>query len=129
MIWAFVGIVAIGVLAAAAFAGLGRLGEMPQEGVTDRPRGRVPDGPVTEHLLGSLRIPTASSGYEQGPVDAYLAAIADGTAAPAQDTFFKVVRGGYDMGVVDNLLARERFERPTAAVVVDAVEAAEEPAE
>lgn len=115
MIWVAAGIVGLGVLAAAAFAGLGRLGEMPQEPVIDRARGYVPAGPVTPELLAQLRLPTAASGYEQRTVDAHLEQIADGTAPFDQPPRFRVVKGGYEMGTVDELLDRERFERPTAA--------------
>lgn len=116
MIWVAAGILAAGVLVAAAFAGLGRFGEMPQQPVTDRPRGRVPEGAVTEQFLAELQLPRAVSGYERSAVDQYLREIADGTAVPADEKRFKVVSEGYDMLVVDDILARERYERPTAAV-------------
>lgn len=115
MTWVAAGILAVGVLVAAAFAGLGRFGEMPQHPVTDRPRGRVPEGPVTERFLADLQLPRAASGYERSAVDQYLREIADGTAVPADEKRFKVVSEGYDMLVVDDILARERYERPTAA--------------
>ena len=114
MIWVFAGIVALGVLVAAAFAGLGRFGQMPDAPILDRPRGRVPDGPVTDAMLAELTLPKAPTGYDRAAVDEYLREIADGTAIPASEKKFKVVSEGYDMHVVDNILARERYERPTA---------------
>lgn len=116
MIWVACGIVAIGVLAAAAFAGLGRFGAMPQQPVLDQFRGRVPDGPVDEALLERLQMPTARSGYERDEVDGYLRDVAAGTAPAADEAMFSVVRGGYDMATVDHLVERERYERPTAAL-------------
>ena len=41
--------------------------------------------------------------------------MADGAAAPASETLFDVVRRGYDMQVVDELLLRAEYERPMAA--------------
>lgn len=103
------------VLGCAAYAGLGRFGEMPAAPVLDRPRGRIPAGPVTRGLLAEARLPIAGTGYDRAQVDAYLAEIADGTAAPAADTFFKVGRRGYDMQVIDELLQRPRVEFDPAA--------------
>ena len=113
--WIAIVAVAIVVLGLAAFAGMGRLGEMPPDAVIDRPKGRVPDGPVTPEFLAAAVLPTAWSGYRRDQVDAYLAAVADGSAAPASDTLFDVVRRGYDMQVVDELLLRAHYERPIAA--------------
>ncbi|HSO68128.1 MAG TPA: hypothetical protein VLQ67_00690 [Arachnia sp.] len=106
---------AIVTLGLAAFAGLGRLGEMPADAVNDRPRGRVPAGPVTPELLAAAILPTAWSGYRRDQVDRYLAELADGTAAPEAEVVFDVVRRGYDMQVIDELLLRGAYERPTAA--------------
>lgn len=117
--WIIIAAVAVVVLGFAAFAGLGKFGEMPAHAVNDRPKGVVPDGPVNDALLAALKIPTASSGYDRAEVDEYLRGIAAGTAAPAADTLFTVVKRGYDMQVVDNLIERPRYERPTAAVDVD----------
>lgn len=119
MVWAII-VCALVVLGLASFAGLGRLGEMPAEAVNDRPKGYIPDGPVTQALLKELRLPQASTGYAHGPVNGYLANIASGSALPAEQTRFPVVRGGYDMQVVDELIERPRYERPTAQPVEDA---------
>lgn len=119
MIWVAAGIVALGVLAAAAFAGMGRLGEMPQDPVTDHFRGQVPDGPVTEQFLEEAVLPTALNGYSRPQVDQYLHEIAAGTASPEDEVRFKVVSNGYAMSVIDELLARERYERPTPADSVE----------
>ena len=106
----WIAVVAVGlvVLACAAYAGLGHFGEMAPHGVIDRARGIVPDGPVTEEFLKDARLPVASTGYARAQVDEYLAALAVGTAAPAAQTLFPVVRGGYDMQVIDALLDRPR---------------------
>ncbi|HJE52281.1 MAG TPA: hypothetical protein K8V15_09985 [Tessaracoccus flavescens] len=117
--WIVIGAVAIIALGLAAFAGLGKFGEMPATAVTDRPKGFIPDGPVTAELLAALQLPTASSGYDKAEVDAYLASIPTGQAAPASETFFTVGRKGYDMQAVDELIERPRYERPTAAPAVD----------
>ena len=113
--WIAIVAVAIAVLGLAAFAGMGRLGEMPADAVVDRPRGRVPHGPVTHAFLAEAVLPTAWPGYAREQVDQYLAAVADGAAAPASETLFDVVRRGYDMQVVDELLLRAEYERPLAA--------------
>lgn len=107
--------IAIVVLGFAAFAGLGRLGEMPAEAVTDRPKARIPAGPITADFLAGARLPTAWSGYDRGQVDAHLSLVAAGAAPPAGATVFDVVRDGYDMQVVDELMLRAEYERPTAA--------------
>ncbi len=119
MEWLLV-IVAIVVLGVAAWAGTGKLGELPPV-VTDRPKGRIPAGPLTEELLAELRLPRVSSGYCRQQVDDHLSALlADAADRPS----FDVVRGGYDMQVVDELLAR--FARDAAAVrAAEAVKAAE----
>lgn len=113
--WILAVVVAIVVLGLAAFAGLGRLGQMPPDAVTDRPKGRIPAGPVTAQFLAEARLPTAGTGYDRSQVDHYLARVVDGTAPPAAETVFDVVRGGYDMQVVDEVLLRVDYERPTAA--------------
>ncbi|MBK7821813.1 MAG: hypothetical protein IPJ61_12245 [Tessaracoccus sp.] len=104
--WIVIVAVGLAVLVFAAYAGMGRLGEMAPHGVIDRARGIVPDGPVTEEFLAQARLPVAATGYARADVDTYLRALAEGTAAPAAQTFFPVVRGGYDMQVVDALLDR-----------------------
>lgn len=113
--WIAIVAAAIVTLGLAAFVGLGRLGEMPAEAVNDRPRGRVPAGPVTAEFLAAARLPTAWSGYRRDQVDRHLAELADGTAARQAEVVFDVVRGGYDMQVIDELLLRAAYERPTAA--------------
>lgn len=104
--WVAIGAVAVAVLVAAAFAGLGKFGEMPAEAVHDRPKGLVPEGPITPDLLERLRLPTARTGYSPGQVDEYLAALVAGLRPPSEDVLFDVVRRGYDMQVLDALLAR-----------------------
>ncbi len=120
--WIALVAVAIVVVGLAAFVGLGRLGEMPAEAVVDRPRGRIPAGPVTDEFLAELRIPTAWTGYAPKQVDSYLRAVVDGMAPPACETVFDVVRRGYDMQVVDEVLLRAEYERPTEAEEAPAVE-------
>ena len=107
--------VAIVTLGLAAFAGLGRLGEMSADAVNDRPRGRVPAGPVTPEFLAAAILPTPRSGHSRDQVDRYLAELADGTAVPEAEVVFDVVRRGYDMQVIDELLLRGAYERPKAA--------------
>lgn len=101
--WIAIVAVAVLVLVAAAYAGLGKLGEMPDTAVTDRPKGIVPSGPITREFLAEASLPTASSGYSRPQVDAYLAEIADGVAGSAHGVSFDVVRHGYDMQVIDEL--------------------------
>jgi len=71
MIWVF-GAVFMVVLALAAWAGTGRLGEMP-EPVDDRPRAFIPDLPFGEKFVKQLRLPTVSVGYERTQVDRFVA--------------------------------------------------------
>ncbi|MFT3887501.1 MAG: hypothetical protein QM713_04965 [Arachnia sp.] len=104
--WIAIVVVGLVVLGFAAYAGTGRLGEMAPRGVIDRPRGLVPDGPVTDEFLAAARLPRASTGYAVQEVDDYLRRLADGTAPPAAQTLFTVTRQGYDMQVIDALLDR-----------------------
>lgn len=104
MVWGIV-VVAVVVLGLGAWAGTGRLGEMP-EVVNDRPKGHVPDGPVNDAFLRDLRLPRASSGYDRGQVDAYLRAFVDGEQGEELESVFDIVRGGYDMQVTDEVLDR-----------------------
>ncbi|RMB58429.1 hypothetical protein EAX62_14665 [Tessaracoccus antarcticus] len=132
-------------LGVAAWAGTGRLGEMP-EPVTDRPKAHIPDGEVDQEFLDELRLPGAVTGYRRAQVDEYLAAHAAGTDSLITDPVFDVVRGGYDMQsvdvVVDRLrpaptpLSREEFGPVVLTgdapgdrqdVLVDAVSADDEP--
>ena len=70
MVWVIV-VAALVVLTLGAWAGTGRLGEMPPV-VDDRPKGRIPSGPIDADLLRELRIPTAVTGYSPAQVDLYL---------------------------------------------------------
>ena len=98
----------------AAYLGLGKLGEMPQHAVHDRPKGRIPDGPVDEAFLAEARIPVAAHGYDRGQVDGLLRRIADGEGVEPGAVLFDVVRRGYDMQVVDDLLDRPQPAAPGA---------------
>lgn len=110
MVWLVVGC-AVAVLATAAYAGMGKLGQMPHTAVNDRPKGYLPEGPITLELLDQLRLPGAWTGYERAAVDAHLRAVArqEGELGEAS---FPVVRGGYDMQAVDELLDRPRRSAP-----------------
>ena len=110
--WIAIALVAVAVLGVSVVAGRGRLGEMPQDPVNDRPKGRVPAGPLTPELLLDLRIPTAATGYRHAQVDEYLDAVVAGGTPPSP--LFDVVRGGYDMQVVDELIERPRPETVVA---------------
>ena len=102
MIWVF-GAVFMVVLALAAWAGTGRLGEMP-EPVNDRPKAFIPDLPFGEKFMRQLRLPTVSVGYEQAQVDQFVAeAERQPPPGPPQ---FDVVAGGYDMQAVDVVINR-----------------------
>ena len=102
MIWVF-GAVFMVVLALAAWAGPGRLGEVP-EPVNDRPKALIPDLPFGEQFVRQLRLPTVSVGYEQAQVDQFVAeAERQPPPGPPQ---FDVVAGGYDMQAVDVVINR-----------------------
>ncbi len=103
-------VVAVLVLGLAAVAGTGRLGELPPA-VDDRPRGRVPEGPVDREFLAGLRIPLATVGYDTEQVDSWLdAAVGDPSQAPGE-ACFDVRRRGYDMQLVDLVVDRIGAER------------------
>ena len=105
MVWGIVA-VAVVVMGLAAVAGTGRLGEMPPP-VNDRPKGRVPDGPLDAAFLAELRIPAAAAGYDRRQVDDYLdSLVAEPASHEAREAVFDVVAGGYDMQVVDLVLER-----------------------
>ena len=70
MVWVF-GVVFMVVLALAAWAGTGRLGEMP-EPVDDRPKAFIPDLPFGDEFMERLRLPVVSVGYEKSQVDGFL---------------------------------------------------------
>ncbi|MDO5736501.1 MAG: DivIVA domain-containing protein [Propionibacteriaceae bacterium] len=103
MVWVTV-VVAIAMLGAAAWAGTGRFGEMP-EPVSGRPKPHIPEGPVDEAFLEALTLPVASTGYRRSQVDARLAAHVAHEPVDA-DARFDVVRRGYDMQAVDAVLDR-----------------------
>lgn len=104
MVWVLV-VVAFVVLGLGAWVGTGRFGEMP-EVVNDRPKGRIPQGPVDEQFLETVAFPLASTGYDPAQVDAFLADHAAGRSTPVGETTFDTVRNGYDMQAVDEVLAR-----------------------
>lgn len=113
--WIAIVIVGLVVLGLAAYAALGRLGEMRPDAITDSPKGRVPDGQVDAEFMQGLVIPLRTNGYSPTQVDAFLDEVIAGTAGPAVDARFDVVRRGYDMTVVDDILdrvsARQRQEQ------------------
>lgn len=113
--WIAIVIVGLVVLGLAAYAALGRLGEMRPDAITDSPKGRVPEGQVDAEFMQGLVIPLRTNGYSPQQVDAFLGEVIAGTAGPAVDARFDVVRRGYDMSVVDDILdrvtARERQEQ------------------
>lgn len=104
MVWLIV-VVAVVVLAVAAWVGTGRLGQMP-EAVNDRPKGRIPAGEVDSSFLEGLSIPLAPTGYAPDEVDDYLDKVVAGVAESATEVRFRTVRRGYDMQVVDEILDR-----------------------
>lgn len=104
MVWVIV-VVAVVVLAVAAWVGTGRLGQMP-EAVNDRPKGRIPAGELDSSFLEGLSIPLAPTGYAPDQVDEYLDKVVVGEAEPATQVRFSTVRRGYDMQVVDEILDR-----------------------
>lgn len=117
MVWAIV-VVAIGILGVAAWAGTGRLGEMPAA-VIDRAKAHLPDGPVDELFLANLSLPTAGTGYRRSQVDTVLAAHVSG-ADIEPGTRFDVVRKGYDMQAVDAVIERiSVHEYPEVGTITD----------
>lgn len=125
MVWVIV-VVAIVVLGLGAWAATGRLGEMP-EPVDDRPKGRIPEGPVDAEFLAALRFPKAATGYAPAQVDDYLRAFVDRGAEPLE-AVFDLVPAGYDMQAVDAVLDRAAAPHPPAhAVATEAPEATSEP--
>ncbi|MGV8845710.1 hypothetical protein [Tessaracoccus sp.] len=103
MVWVMV-VIAIAVLGVAAWAGTGRLGEMPPV-VGDRPKGHIPEGPVDGLFLQELSLPVVGVGYRCSQVDDTLASHVAGDASPVP-ALFDVVRRGYDMQAVDAVLDR-----------------------
>ena len=113
--WIAIVIVGLVVLGLAAYAALGRLGEMRPDAITDSPKGRVPDGQVDAEFMQGLVIPLRTNGYSPKQVDAFLDEVIAGTAGPAVDARFDVVRRGYDMTVVDDILDRVSAQEPGVA--------------
>lgn len=103
MVWVMV-VIAIAVLGVAAWAGTGRLGEMPPA-VDDRPKGHIPQGPVDGLFLQELALPVVGVGYRRSQVDDTLVSHVAGEA-PEVPARFDVVRRGYDMQAVDAVLDR-----------------------
>lgn len=105
MVWLIL-LVAVAALGVAAFASVGRLGEMPPP-VDDSYAGRVPNE-LTIETLDQLRFGRAANGYDPGEVDTHLAALL--SDAPdeegADEPIFRVVRGGYRMSQVDAVIDR-----------------------
>ncbi|NLE98894.1 MAG: hypothetical protein GX596_13040 [Propionibacterium sp.] len=95
---------AFAVMAAAAIAGTGRLGEW-REPVNDSPKGHLPGGDVDADFIDELVTPRAPFGYDRDEVDAVYDAFARGEASLAPEGF-TVARGGYDMEFVDEVLRR-----------------------
>ena len=113
MVWGIV-VVAVIVLALGAWAGAGRLGEMP-EPVNDRPKPHIPDGPVDRAFLDHARVPRVGVGYAPSQVDAYLAGFVAGSLTGEElEQSFDVVPGGYDMQAVDAVLERVATSRQSA---------------
>lgn len=102
MVWVF-GVVFMVVIALAAWAGTGRLGEMP-EPMNDRPKGFIPDLPFGAEFMERLRLPSVSVGYEKGQVDGFLEEARH--HPPQNPPQFDVVVGGYDMQAVDAVISR-----------------------
>lgn len=105
MVWAII-VVAVIVLGIGAYAGTGKLGQLP-EVVNDSPKGVIPEGPVDEAFLEKLRIPRVISGYSPSAVDQYLGdAVAGREVEPVAHITFPVVKSGYDMTLTDIVLDR-----------------------
>lgn len=94
---------AFAVMAAAAIAGTGRLGQW-QEPVNDSPKGHIPDGDVDDAFIRELVTPGAAFGYDREEVDDLYRAFAEGAQLHARR--FAVVRRGYDMAFVDEVIRR-----------------------
>lgn len=132
MVWLIV-VAALVVLGLAAWAGTGRFGAMP-EPVTDAPRPVIPPGPVNRAFLDDLELPTTRYGYDTRQVDDYLHAHAAGEASGSPErTLFGVVRNGYSMTAVDQVMDRVAsewsapgFERDEPAAKTDVLENGED---
>lgn len=68
--WLF-GIIIVLVIAAAAYAGSGKLGSMPEQ-VVDRPGPDLPDGDLNAQDLADVRFDVVSRGYDPQQVEAVL---------------------------------------------------------
>lgn len=73
--WLF-GIIIVLVIAAAAYAGSGKLGSMPEQ-VVDRPGPDLPAGDLSATDLREVRFDVVSRGYSPEQVEAVLDRIAD----------------------------------------------------
>lgn len=122
-------IAAFAIMAVAAVAGTGRLGEW-KEPVTDAPKGHLPEGPVRPEFFEELVTPRAPFGYSLREVDEVYDALASG-AHLADPPEFSIVRAGYRMAFVDEVLrraVRQHEEAPAWPAPTDPDEI-EEPAE
>lgn len=93
---------AFAVMAGAAIAGTGKLGEW-KEPVNDSSKGYMPKPPVDKAFFAALDTPRAVFGYAPEEVDEVYRALADG-ALPAEDPSFRIVSNGYNMAFVDEVL-------------------------
>ncbi|MDO5091858.1 MAG: hypothetical protein Q4D79_00295 [Propionibacteriaceae bacterium] len=102
MVWVIV-LSAVVVLALAAWAGAGNLGEMP-EPVNDRPKGYLPKLPFGEEFVADLRLPVVAVGYDRTQVDEFIKAA---LRTPSSEVpVFDTSGGGYDMQAVDQVVDR-----------------------
>ncbi len=102
MVWVC-GVAFVVVLALAAWAATGRLGEMP-EPINDRPKAFVPDLLFGSDFMSQLRLPVVSVGYERRQVDEFLQDAQ--RQVPASPPLFDIAAGGYDMQAVDVVIGR-----------------------
>lgn len=112
--WIAIIAVSVAILALAAYAATGRMGEMPADPVLDDHPGHVPDGPVDAEFLAAVKFPVRAQGYSPEEVDRYLDGAVSGSAVPPDEVRFRVCRSGYDMAVVDRILDRLSAEQRAA---------------
>lgn len=108
---------AFAVMALAALAGAGKFGEWA-EPVTDRQKGRMPDGGITAENVADVRIPGAMFGYDRAEVDEYVSLVTGGVIV-ADPVEFTIRQRGYDMQFVDELITRVGAAEPIAESVPD----------